>query len=392
MRKSLILALSILVISTALYAQPYLVTATNYASGFFGVVADENGQPLEVGSVIHFIWDSAGDGMDDPSIEPGLVGMPTDDDVLMGSCEVGITGGAPSDGNFILPGTAPAENGWCYLRAFHSPDPAPGTFYSESITSYAVPTMEDPVIYGVQFPAVMTKILGENPVINVDITPDNPPIIIEPTGGTFEFALELHNNSQNTVTYDFWIDVILPNGSVYGPVLSRSNLNMPGEATWTRQLTQPVPAGAPAGIYTYIAHAGNLHSGEIIHQDGFPFEKIGFRGTDGLLESMNGWQTTGWEDGDLQSVAVPDVYFLAPPYPNPFNPTTQLRFGLPEATQVRIDVYNILGSRVTTLIDRNLPAGYHNVTWDAPNVSSGLYLVQMKAGGYVHTKKAFLLK
>jgi flagellar hook assembly protein FlgD len=65
---------------------------------------------------------------------------------------------------------------------------------------------------------------------------------------------------------------------------------------------------------------------------------------------------------------------------------------LPEAADVRIDVYNILGSRVTTLVDRKLEAGYHQVIWDAPNVASGLYLVQMKAGGFVHTRKAFLLK
>lgn len=392
MKNSLILPILILLFAAGLNAQPYMVTATNYASGFFGVVADESGQPLASGSVIHLIWDSAGDGMDEPSTEPGQVGLPTGDDVLMGTCLVGMTGGAPSAGNFVLPGTAPNGGGWCYLRAFHSSDPVPGTYYSESMNSYAIPEMESPVIYGIQFPASMTQRLGANPVITVSMSPENPPIIIQVTGGSFTFTVEIHNNSQSTINYDFWIDVVLPNGSVYGPVLSRPNLNMPGEATWTRQLTQPVPAGAPAGLYTYVAHAGDLPSGAAIHEDSFPFQKLGSIGADGFLENMNGWETTGWEDGELLSAAIPDVYFLAPPYPNPFNPTTQLQFGLPEDSHVRIEVYNILGSRVTTLIDKNLPAGFHSVTWDAPGIASGLYLVQMKAGGYVHTKKAFLLK
>lgn len=392
MKKMILVLLGLAAASCGLNAQPYMVTATNYASGFFAVVADENGQPLEVGSVVHLIWDSAGDGMDDPSIQPGSLGMPTDDDVLMGSGYVGVTGGAPSAGTFVLPGTASAQGGWCYLRAFHAPTPSLGTYYSESITAYGIPMMGAPFIYGIQFPASMIRSLGVNPAVSVNLTPENPPIIIGPTGGEFQYTLQIHNNTSAPVPYDLWIDAILPNGSTYGPIFTRLGLNMPGEATWTRQMTQNVPAGAPPGVYTYFAHMGDFNTGEIIHQDGFPFEKQGVTGVDGLPENMAGWTTTGWEDGELTMALVPDVYFLAPPYPNPFNPAAQIRFGLPEASQVRIDIYNILGSRVTTLLDRHLDAGYHNIVWQASNIASGLYLVQMKAGGFVHTEKALLLK
>jgi len=65
---------------------------------------------------------------------------------------------------------------------------------------------------------------------------------------------------------------------------------------------------------------------------------------------------------------------------------------LPQSSEVRIDVYNILGSRVTTLLHKNLDAGYHTLTWDAGQIASGLYLVQMKAGGFIYTEKALLLK
>lgn len=392
MRKFLLFLIGITAFALVIHAQPYMVTATNYASGFFGVVADENGQPLSTGSAIHLIWDSAGDGMDALSTEPGFVGLPTDDDVLIGTCQVGFTGGAPSAGNFVLPGTAPSDGGWCYLRAFHAPTPVIGTFYSESTAEYAFPPMDDPVIYGIQFPSAMTQIIGETPLITINAVPDNPPIIIEPTGGSFDYTVDLINNTQDPVPFDVWIDVVLPNGSVFGPIISRTDLTLPPGSTLTRQLSQSVPPSAPSGVYTFMVHSGDFYTAQIIHENGFPFEKSGATDGDGQIDNLDGWVTSGWDGEGLASVAIPDVYFLAPPYPNPFNPTAQIQFGLPENSYVRIDVYNILGSRVTTLIDRTLNAGFHDVRWEAPNVASGLYLIQMKAGGYVHTKKAFLLK
>lgn len=392
MKMVVILIILCLCLTNGLQAQPYLVTATNYASGFFGVVGDQNGQPLATGSIIHFIWDADGDGKDNPSTAPGFIGMPTGDDVLMGTCAVGVTGGAPSSGTFILPACAPAEGGWCYLRAFSAATPSLGTYYSESINQYEIPLMGDPVLYGIEFPPMMTAVLGSSPDLTVSATPDDPPVSIPPNGGTFNYTLEIRNNTQNPVPYDVWIVIILPNGVTYGPVISRTDLVMPGNGSLSRELTQTVPAGAPQGIYTYLVRTGDMETNDIIHEDGFPFEKTGTDGSEGLPENMEGWETFGWELENLATVAIPNVYFMAPPYPNPFNPTAQIQFGLPENSHVRIDVYNILGSRVTTLVDKDISAGFHNIVWHAPNVASGLYLIQMKAGGFVHTSKAFLLK
>lgn len=396
MKKSILLLSLILfaVIGVAvigLRAQPYMITATNYASGFFGVVPDENGQPLAVGSVIHFIWDAAGDGMDDPSTQPGSMGLPTDDDVLMGSGQVGLTGGAPSAGTFVVPGTTAEAGGWCYVRAFHAATPVQGTYYSESVNLYATAPMSSPTIYGVQFPASMTKRLGTNAPVTISLTPQNPPITLPSGGGNFQYALDLHNAGTQPYTYDLWIDVVLPNGSVYGPLLVRLDLNMPGQTTWTRAMSQAVPAGAPAGLYLYRCHIGDQQTGQVLHEDAFPFQKQGTSSGNGLAAGEIGWQVAGWDDNDLLK-AVPEVFFLSPPYPNPFNPAAQLQFGLPQAAEVRIDVYNILGSRVTTLLHKNLDAGYHTLTWNAGNIASGLYLVQMKAGGYIYTEKALLMK
>jgi len=95
---------------------------------------------------------------------------------------------------------------------------------------------------------------------------------------------------------------------------------------------------------------------------------------------------------------LPTVYSLAQNFPNPFNPTTTIRYDVPApGGLVRIVVYNVKGQRVTTLVDSHELPGYHKVTWDGTNrtgnnVASGVYFIQMKAGGFVKTKKLLLLK
>ncbi|MFQ6002502.1 MAG: T9SS type A sorting domain-containing protein [Candidatus Zixiibacteriota bacterium] len=100
------------------------------------------------------------------------------------------------------------------------------------------------------------------------------------------------------------------------------------------------------------------------------------------------------EVGDDQ---VPYSFELFQNYPNPFNPTTNIRFSLPRSGHVKLDIYNILGKRVTTLVDEDLTAGNKLVTWDGRNdsgkeVASGVYFYKLKAGEYSETKKMILMK
>ena len=89
---------------------------------------------------------------------------------------------------------------------------------------------------------------------------------------------------------------------------------------------------------------------------------------------------------------VPKDFALQQNYPNPFNPTTSLSFALPKAEHVQLRVYNSLGQLVTTLVDETRTAGNYTVTWDAHNVSTGLYLYQIRAGNFVETRKMLLMK
>ena len=94
---------------------------------------------------------------------------------------------------------------------------------------------------------------------------------------------------------------------------------------------------------------------------------------------------------------VPDNYFLHENYPNPFNPTTTLRFDLPEVSSITLTIYNMLGQRVRTFNMNDTPAGFHSIKWNATNdygeqVGAGVYLYQLRANQYVKTRKMVLLK
>lgn len=99
--------------------------------------------------------------------------------------------------------------------------------------------------------------------------------------------------------------------------------------------------------------------------------------------------TTGVEDDD---VFIPDTYSLAQNYPNPFNASTTIRYNLPEPGFVNIEIYDIMGRRIQTLVSQDQPAGSHSVVWNASNVSSGVYLYRIAAGDFVQTKRCNLIK
>jgi len=95
--------------------------------------------------------------------------------------------------------------------------------------------------------------------------------------------------------------------------------------------------------------------------------------------------------------ALPLQYALSQNYPNPFNPSTQISFAMPGAGHVRLEVLNILGQHVATILDQNLAAGDHEVTWNASDdagrsVASGVYLYRLSAGDFVGVRKMVLLR
>jgi hypothetical protein len=91
-------------------------------------------------------------------------------------------------------------------------------------------------------------------------------------------------------------------------------------------------------------------------------------------------------------VNLPSEFALHQNYPNPFNPMTEISFSLPNASDVKLEIYNTMGQRVATLVDDRLPAGTHSVTWDASSKASGIYFYRLMAGDFAATRKMLLLK
>jgi hypothetical protein len=85
-------------------------------------------------------------------------------------------------------------------------------------------------------------------------------------------------------------------------------------------------------------------------------------------------------------------YSLDQNFPNPFNPSTTIRYAIPEAGNVTLTVFNLLGQQVSTLVSEKQKAGTYSVVFDASKLTSGIYFYQIKAGNFVNTKKLLLLK
>ncbi len=110
-----------------------------------------------------------------------------------------------------------------------------------------------------------------------------------------------------------------------------------------------------------------------------------------------------WLQGEMSPVeegeattSGPLTFLLEPNYPNPFNPATHIRFALPSAGKVQLQVVNTLGQVVRTLLDEHLAGGYHQITWDGTDdrgqrVASGIYLYQLVGGNVRLTRKCVLL-
>jgi hypothetical protein len=96
-------------------------------------------------------------------------------------------------------------------------------------------------------------------------------------------------------------------------------------------------------------------------------------------------------------VQFPEQFHLYPNFPNPFNPSTSVRFELSQLNSVSIKIFDILGKEIKLLIEKNLPAGEYTVQWDGKDdkgniLPGGVYFIQMTAGKYRQTIKTVLLK
>ena len=228
----------------------------------------------------------------------------------------------------------------------------------------------------------------------VFLNPSNPPIQIPANGGAFDFNIAVTNNDSIVLTFDIWTIAVLPDGREYGPIIYVENYLLGAGTSVNRDRTQNVPANAMPGNYTYRAYIGE-YPNVIWDEDQFDFEKLP---TSDNRIVLNDWKCEG-EDfhSDLETAKIVNSEFLILNcYPNPFNPKTTLKFDLPEAGFVSLKVFDITGRSVGVQnfepLHKWLPAGLHQISFNAENLSSGIYFARLDAGEFQQTQKLLLLK
>jgi len=89
---------------------------------------------------------------------------------------------------------------------------------------------------------------------------------------------------------------------------------------------------------------------------------------------------------------IPAVFKVYDNYPNPFNPSTNIRFELPRASNVTVKVFNLLGQVVASILSEHKEAGVYTVPFNASSLSSGVYFYRVEAGNFVDVKQMLLIK
>jgi len=222
----------------------------------------------------------------------------------------------------------------------------------------------------------------------VELYPHEEPIVIPPEGGQLVYDGWVFNFTGHSGRADIWTYAFVPGVGRYGPIDLYPNFRIAADSIGMNDIRKNVPGLAPAGNYVFAAYVG-VYPGTIIDSSYFYFRKSGSAGG-----GITGWfEGTEWlKGGHLAESNLPSHYVVSQNYPNPFNATTVIEYALPVESHVKLQVYNVLGQKVATLVDSKQQAGYRSISWDASGVSSGLYFYRLTAGSKVFSHRMMLLK
>ncbi len=156
------------------------------------------------------------------------------------------------------------------------------------------------------------------------------------------------------------------------------------EGEYVRMTTALIPGSGNTSVATEYTYNDRNVQGEVVYW--YKIEEI----------STDGKSTLFGPVSVEVAASLPTQYGLSQNYPNPFNPSTTFQYQLPEMSDVSIEIYSILGQKIKTWQYVNQPAGYYAVNWDGIDglgrrVASGIYLMQMKAGGYSEMRKMTIM-
>lgn len=222
----------------------------------------------------------------------------------------------------------------------------------------------------------------------VELYPHNAPIEIPAEGGRLSADLLGQNLSGYVGGVDVWTYVVVAGKGRYGPVELYEDISAPEDSLCINDISQPVPRSAPEGEYMLVVCAGN-YPFNVADSSYFYFVKTGSSGRP-TARLQN--QQELLRQAAVGETGLPHDYMLRQSYPNPFNATTTIGYELPVGTHVKLEIRNLLGQKVATLVDERQEAGYKSVNWDASKAASGLYFCKLTAGEYAQTRRMILIR
>ncbi len=216
-----------------------------------------------------------------------------------------------------------------------------------------------------------------NPVLNIGVLGEWDHLYV--------YEPRVHYNT-DSARYEMFFE----GGNSYGEG-SIGFATSPDGIDWTKSIHNPVLSPGPEEWDNW---AIGTHC---IIRDG-DFYKMWYYGlTNGSLNDKIGYATAPVDTPNVSIIGkdystLLQGYSLSQNYPNPFNPATKIKFTLPKPEAVKIEVYNLIGQNIKTLLNKPMPTGNHEVEFDAQNLSSGIYYYKIEAGEFQDVKKMILLK
>ena len=169
----------------------------------------------------------------------------------------------------------------------------------------------------------------------------------------------------------------------------RNSVISPGDTVrWTNNSISPHTSTSDTRIWSSgIINPNATYSREFLTPGVFPYQcsiHVAF----GMRDTIH-VEATGVDDA---TPINPKAFRLSQNYPNPFNAQTTIQYYLPERSSVSIEIFDILGRKITTLAEGTKPAGSHQAPWDANGQATGIFFYRLMAGNHIETRMMLLLK
>ena len=225
----------------------------------------------------------------------------------------------------------------------------------------------------------------------------------------FVVGLDMHNGYSQSDTATFWVDAVPEPPTTFAtisPANESAGLGSEVVFSW-QESVDPDPFDmveyemvytlntVDSTTYEYVSELADTTVTLNMTENGVYYWKVRAKDNDQFITPSNNDEWHVFTVGNVAidgGLLIPEEFALHSNFPNPFNPTTTIRYDIPKASNVTLTIYNMNGQVVERLVSQKQEPGFYTVNWDARNVSTGVYFYQIRAEGFQQVKKCLLIK